>query len=188
VFAGGVILTHHGDGGGRGWGGRYFAVGLPLVVVVIAVIGRDLLGSMSRRSRVVALSAVVAVSLWSGYQQVRAVRDSHIMQDRLTQSALKVANLTKPGDGGVPIVITPDAQMARSVWAEFDDARWLLVPYEDLAEAARRLGDAGYEEATIATLDARRVVSALPGQVHPPLDDLPERDIWWYWVIDLGGT
>lgn len=186
IFAGGVILTQHGDGGGRGWGGRYFAIGLPLVTVAAVALGRDVLKAMERRSRDAAVATVVMVTFLSGFQQVQALRTSHLLQDRLTQSALDVASQADPGDGGVPIVITPDTQMARSVWAEFDAARWLLVPYDEIPEAVRRLRGAGFQEAMIATLDAQRAGSALAGLV-PPAGDLPEKGLWWYWVVDLDG-
>jgi hypothetical protein len=151
LFAAAVIATQYERGGTGEWGGRYFAIGLVLVVpVALRALWRALrdLPIDLRRITVGALAVcTVAVSIAA----LAALRGSHQRAADLTRGVVSVAARTSSGDGGLPVVISTERLMPRLSWRELDEGRWLLIERDELALALNRVGSLGVRAVTVAT-------------------------------------
>jgi hypothetical protein len=162
VFAMGVLITQYRAGGTGEWGGRYFAIGLPLVVpvaVAALVVPVEAPRRDARRSlqwSVVAMSAVI------GVLSVVTVRYQHDLTRDVVTSLTTAADRTESGDGGPPVVIATLPAVARLAWRDLPSGRWLLVQEgaeggAGLDEAFVRLADVGIDEVTVGIPPGREV-------------------------------
>lgn len=182
LFALAVLATQYREGGAWEWGGRYFAVGLPLVVPLICQGGRDRLREVAGPTvRRVIVTATVVVILCSAAMQLLAVRTSHVRSRDLVVGVLEVAGVTPPGDGGLPVIISVDPELPRTAWTELDAARWLYVPPDDLSEVLERLSQVGVEQAVVATRRALEVAAAAPNVDFGSA--IPLSGLWWFQPI-----
>lgn len=186
MFSLAVIATQYRQGGGWEWGGRYFAAGLPLLVPLVVIGGREVLRHLDARTRWMALSAVVVVGVCTATLQLLAVRDSHSESDRLVGDLWDVASSTEPGDGGTFVIISTEPEMTRMAWRAMGRARWLHVPVEQVPEALRVLRGQRVSGLTVATLSGPRLAEELsPLPIHLP-DQPPSKDIWWFVPLRVG--
>ena len=144
VFAALVIATQYSSGGSGEWGGRYFAIGLPLVVPLIAVAVRRL------PRRPVGLLLTIA-TLCIAVLAVRTVRDAHATNGHLVASIMTTAAAHDAGDGGAPVVVSTNGAPARFAVDDLSRVRWLTVDRKDLATYAARLHALGIRSVTLAT-------------------------------------
>ncbi|MCI0346934.1 MAG: hypothetical protein L0221_16070, partial [Chloroflexi bacterium] len=145
LFALAVLATQYPEGGSAEWGGRYFAVGLPLVVpLAIAGLdrGRRALGSEARQ---VGTAAVVLVATAFAVLGVAEVRTAHRMGDDVVRATELAGATAEPGEGGLPVVVATAPLLPRLAWQTFDDQRWLLIDPEraEDADLLSRLRDTG---------------------------------------------
>ena len=143
VFAAGVGATIYFQGGGAEWGGRYFALILPVVVpVVLAGLGLagDRLDAVAARRGAAALAAC---SLLMAAMAVAVLRSSHRDNARL----IAAVDRADPDRAGV--MLTSENFAAQLVWPREDDRRWLYLPPSEMRGLARRLRAAGVERATL---------------------------------------
>jgi hypothetical protein len=129
-------------GGGGEWGGRYFALALPLVVP-LAVAGFDDLRSLvPRPSWVATVAAVVATSAVLAVTGVRALDQS---QDNATDLVAAVHELRQevgaPGDPA-PVLATAGT-VARFAWEHLDEGGWHTVADGTLERYSARLAARG---------------------------------------------
>jgi hypothetical protein len=163
LFAAGVAATQYGNGGSGEWGGRYFAVGLPLIVPVLLLAMRDLGRRLDRTTARIGLASAVVVSLALGALAVVTLRDAHRDTDKVV-AALDAAAQQRPAtDGGPPVVLTSSGALARFAFPIVDRYRWLTVPPERLAEYAQRLHDLGVGPVTFVSRDADEDLVRLRG-------------------------
>ncbi len=153
VFAAGVVATQYATGGSGEWGGRYFALALP-VALPLAVYAIRACGS---RPLVV---GVVASSLALGAMGVGSLRASH------QRGAGFVAALDRAAGPGRPVMVTTIPLVPRMAWPTFDRQRWLLSKRADLATLVDRLGPAGVQRFTFVTRDASDLALLPPGLVR----------------------
>ena len=136
VFALAVLATQYPTGGSGEWGGRYFALALPVALPVLVAAIR------ARGSRPL-VAGLVVCSLAMGVMAVGALRSTH----RFGADLLAAVDRTAPGPGR-PVLVTTTARVPRLAWPTFDDQRWLLSKPGDLATLVDRLGDVGIERFT----------------------------------------
>lgn len=160
LFALAVLATQYSIGGSGEWGGRYFALMIPLVVpVILAALraeGRRLAPAVRRG----VAGALVVCSASLSVMAVGALRADHRAGAR--EEARIVAAGRATGDGR-PIVVSTWIAGARLAWATFDDHRWLYVPEDDVATAVGRLRSAGVDRFVFITTDLPAVRSHLAG-------------------------
>ena len=149
AFAVLVVLTQYSQGGSGEWGGRYFAIGLPLIIPVVAFsLGRlPSLVDPSTRRPVIALLMVALLAF--PILAVRTLRSYHQFGDRLVADVVATANRTSPGDGGRPVVISSDGTTARFSVDHLDEQRYLTVDLDNFGAYAPRLRDLGVDELTV---------------------------------------
>ncbi len=151
LFAAAVILTQYERGGTGEWGGRYFAIGLVLVVpVALGALWRSLLG-LPADTRRLAAGALAVCTVAVSITGVAALRGSHQRTAELTEGVAAVAATTTSGDGGPPVVVATERLIPRLSWRHLDEGRWLLVPRDDLGRALEQLRDLGIRQVTVAT-------------------------------------
>ncbi|MDP1795536.1 MAG: hypothetical protein Q8K63_15470, partial [Acidimicrobiales bacterium] len=121
-----VLATQYARGGGVEWGGRFFALALP-VVVSIAVAGLRTQPAMIVRCVVVAAAALSVLA-------VREMHDIHGRTDDL------FSNVRVPFDA---VAVTTAGLIPRLDWRRYDERQWLLVDRADAAELLDRLRSEG---------------------------------------------
>ncbi|HVV36711.1 MAG TPA: hypothetical protein VHC63_08940 [Acidimicrobiales bacterium] len=137
-FAAAVVATQYERGGGIEWGGRYFALGLP---VAIAVAVRAFLAA----PRAV-VAGLAAVSLAFAALAASALRSTHEHTHEL------LAAIPKHG-----LAITTAGLLPRLDWPNVDTRQWLLVEPAKVPVVLRRLRAAG----------VGRVAVVYPGALTP---------------------
>jgi hypothetical protein len=153
AFALGVIATQYERGGSGEWGGRYFALGLPLVVPVVLLAIRDAGGRLASGPRRVAGGALVVCMGAMAAMGVATVREQHRRTGAMNE-AIRAALSSVPSSDGLPVVVATDGALARHAWPIMDHAR-LLLSYGDLDELAGRLDMAGVHQFVVVTSAAR---------------------------------
>ncbi|HET7718405.1 MAG TPA: hypothetical protein VFK43_00470, partial [Acidimicrobiales bacterium] len=172
-------------GGGGEWGGRYFALALPLAVPVLLLALWDrrtaLAPAVARRAAV----ALVVCSLALTTMGVTALRSSHRANARLVAAADR-AGQTVAADR--PVMVTTEAAMPRFAWPTFDRQRWLLAGPEGLDGLFGRLGAAGVGRVGFVTrnLDRDRAVLDAAGVRVVSVDGSEAGRRWHVLVLDLG--
>jgi hypothetical protein len=162
LFMAGVLATQYGAGGGAEWGGRYFALAVP----VVAVLGID---ALVRRGRTLPVpvqrragGALVACSLLLAIGAVTSITSVHRYNEDLTARLARSTQSVLPGDGGAPVVVSSWANIARLAWPTTSPQRWLYNPDEDRgAELASRLVGAGITELTFIGQDQEDIAPYL---------------------------
>lgn len=149
LFAVAVLLTQYAKGGGGEWGGRYFALALPVVVPPLLDALRTAGGRLdaTARRRVLAASAVVCLAL--SLTAVLALRHLHQGVTELTDTVLEVAAQTEAGDGGLPVVVSKEESLPRFAWADLDQGRFLIADGDALDTLAGRLHETGIEQVVL---------------------------------------
>ncbi|MGI8983234.1 MAG: hypothetical protein ACR2HM_01660 [Acidimicrobiales bacterium] len=156
VFAIGVIATQYERGGSGEWGGRYFALGIPLLVPVALLAIRNAGRRLQPGPRRVAAGALVACMVAMTAMGVATLRESHRRADAMNRAI-------RAGIGSLPaaafrVVVATDGTLARKAWPTFDEAR-LLLSYGDLEDLAGRLDAAGVRQFVVVTRTSPPTVS-----------------------------
>jgi hypothetical protein len=165
LFIVAVLVTQYANGGGGGWGGRYFAIALPALVPVLldAIVRRraSIPGAALRR-----IGAGLALAhLVLGVHAVVSLRLSHEWTSQLVDHVVTSAADDVPGDGDArPVVLTTSAPLARLAWQHVGGERWLTVDAATLERYGTRLRNAGITTITLASADPQADLAALgPG-------------------------
>ncbi len=163
LFCGAVLATQYRLGGGGEWGGRYFAVGLPLGIAAAAV-GFITAGdrfSVEARRRIGGL-LIVSMALLSamGLLGLRAVRQ------QTEDLALDIGAAIDESNGD-PVVLSSIDGLGRWMWREVDNGRWLRVPEDELATVAARLDSLGVDQIVLITADNQQQLTALDTWYRP---------------------
>ncbi len=137
VFAVCVVATQYAVGGGTEWGGRFFAVGVPLLVPVLLVALKD-----QRLDRWVAASLVVC-SVAMATLSMTSLRTQHRRLSQLTGAADEAGAVVAAGRAERPVMVATYASVPRWGWRSFDRHRWLVTEPKDLQPLLGRLREAG---------------------------------------------
>jgi len=155
LFSAAVLATQYSRGGSGEWGGRYFALGLPILCPVVLASMRATGLRLHRAPRRLALGACVAVVVSLGLVGIYDLRSIHLRTNDIVEAAQAVSASTSPGDGGKPIVMTYDGVLPRASWRVFGSRRYLMPPENQAAKYLVRLRRAGIRELMFATRDPR---------------------------------
>ncbi len=156
VFALGVAATQYERGGSGEWGGRYFALGLPLVVPVIIFAIGDAGRRLAVRPRRIAGGALVVSMAAMAVMGVATIREQHRRTGAMNR-AIRAAISSIPSDA-LPVVVATDGALARHAWPVMDDTR-LLLSYGDIDELVDRLESAGVRQFVVVTSASRPLAS-----------------------------
>jgi hypothetical protein len=145
----GILLTQHSRGGGQEWGGRYFAVVLPLVAPLVVMAVRSTAARWSPAQLLdpvlVLCSIIIGASLlFVGFEELR---NKHLGADRAAATLALVEErnpeVARPPGGG-PIVFTPGERLVPQIlWPVFDEYTWVSPDGETSQTYADRLAATG---------------------------------------------
>lgn len=178
VYGLGVAATQYASGGHTEWGGRYFALALPLLGPV-AVIGlRSLLERLpGQRADIVTLSLVVSAAALA-LLAVRTVESAHERNRARSDGVLAAAAELDAGDGGRPIVVTEDDQIPRLARGRYEEVRFLRVTTPHVKEYLERLADEGIEELLLVSLTVEESLPEIPADYEVVGDITPHLRQW----------
>jgi hypothetical protein len=151
LFCGAVLATQYRGGGGGEWGGRYFAIGLPLGLAIATVglirAGRNFPVVEQRQIGVMLAAGVLLLNLL-GLLGLREIRN------RTTGLAVDVNQMVADaGDGDErPVVVTTMNGLGRWMWEDLDDLRMLRVPSDELPELGEQLASLNIDQFTLVSL------------------------------------
>lgn len=163
LFMAGVLATQYAVGGSAEWGGRYFALGIPILTVLA-------LDALARRAPALPIpvrrwagAGLAACSILMAVGAITGISSAHRHNERVLARLAATSQAIIPGDGGAPVVVSAWPNMARFAWPAGPHQRWLYNSEESLAgELASRLSDAGIAELTF--------VGQSPDDFSPYLD------------------
>ncbi len=177
LFALAVLATQYAKGGTAEWGGRYFAIGLPLLVPVVLLAIRGHAQTLDRVALRAAGGALLACSVLMSAVGVAALRHTH----QFTADAMAAIARTQ-----APVYIATNGAIPRLAWATFDRQRWLLVPPDELAGVVASLRQADIHRAAFVTHDADHEVPQLGPGVHIAATAPSPGNGWAILTLDLG--
>ncbi|HEV3400415.1 MAG TPA: hypothetical protein VG078_01230, partial [Acidimicrobiales bacterium] len=183
LFGLGVLATQYPQGGSGEWGGRYFALGLPLLVpLALAALAahRRQVDRATARTAAALVVCTAAVSVMA----VASLSSSHRFTSEL------MATIERGGEqvGERPVLVTTAPAVPRLAWQTFDHQRWLLADEDDLADLVGRLRRAGVGRFGLVTNRLSRdqaTVEAAGGRVVSR-DGRPDGRDWQVLVVDAG--
>ena len=159
--AGVILATQYSFGGGVEWGGRFYAIVLP-VAGPLAVVALWPSAHRSWRSERVTL-AVVAVTAMVSLGGLMAVRSSHAKTAALAQEVAYAATAAAPGRPEDPdqrsVVVSPQRLWPQLLWPEFDTYRWVTVDRDRLPCALFDLRTAGFHRLVLLGPEAQELVA-----------------------------
>ena len=183
LFAAAVAATQYATGGSGEWGGRYFAIGLPLLVpVALAALERAGSG-LDRATARRAAAALVACSIALAAMSVGTLRWSHRFTGRLTRTIASAARAASTDR--TPVVVATHAALPRLAWPVADGQRWLLAEGDEVPRLAARLRAAG--ERRVVLTGHGRPPDAGPGTEVVASDAWASGAGWFVVVVDLEG-
>lgn len=160
LFVAGVLATQYAKGGGGEWGGRYFALIIPVGVPVVLLALKDQRYRLSAGAAKVAVIALVVCSVALSVMGLTALRSSH------RNTAALVAAVARAGDSvdaDMPVMVTTEGAMPRVAWPTFDRQRWLLAQPNGLEDLLGRLRAEGITEVGFVTRNLDRDRAGLDG-------------------------
>ncbi len=182
-FALAVLATQYSTGGSFEWGGRYFAIGLPLVVPVGLLALRQVGESLAPTTRRLAAAGLVVCTLSMAVMSVGAIRETR----RLTGEMMVAIDRAARTIDARPVILTTERAVPRTAWATFDRQRWLLDLSDDLSPVVGRLRGAGIDR--IALVSSRRTETLLrqlgPGVTVVSADAWAQSVGWRVLVLEL---
>lgn len=135
AFAGAVVATQYSQGGGVEWGGRYFALSLPLAIPITVAALRA-----GPRPLLVGLSVA---SLGLGVLAMGALHTAHQRTERLLGAIAPRAD----------IVVTTAGLLPRLDWPHYEQRRWVLIAPDKLDALLRQLPSAGVHRVALVFPD-----------------------------------
>ena len=163
AFVAAVALTQWARGGVEEWGGRYFHLALPLIVVIAVVSLDDLVLTRPALARA-ALPGALAVSLALSVLAVRTHYDERRSNDRIVTAAWQMA-VTHDHSDRAPVIVSSWIPAGRFSWMHVLDGRYLTVPDPaDLTAVAANLRAAGIDRFTFIGVPGRELgAGSFPG-------------------------
>jgi len=184
VFAVMVAATQYSTGGSGEWGGRYFALGLPLIIPVVLVALADAGARLDRPTRHVAAAALAVCAVATATMGVTSLGETHRFTGRLMATADRAGRTVSPD--GRPVMLATTGAIPRLAWATFDRQRWLLSEPDDLGGLRGRLADSGVTEVVLVTNDLRRDLDRLGAGVRVVSTEAPgSRHGWQVAVVQV---
>jgi hypothetical protein len=184
VFALAVIATQYDRGGTLEWGGRYFAIAVPVAMAPLLSGLRSMGERLEPRTRVAGGTAIVVLSGALAFSGLSAIRNVHAYAGRVLAAADEAGTRSDAG-GGDPVVITRDNDVGRFTWPASTRQRWLWVPPDDTAPVIEALAADGVQSVVIATQDPDSDADLLG---EAPGEPIARAGAWRFYVVAIPGA
>ncbi|MDP1819645.1 MAG: hypothetical protein Q8K58_07080 [Acidimicrobiales bacterium] len=162
VAALGILATQYRAGGTAEWGGRYFAVLLPLVTPLAVAGLAERAARIDARSRRVLGGSLLAATAALSLLAMREVRGGRERSERAVD-AIEQAVAGLP----VPVILATEGAVPRTAWRTFPEQRWLLVDPADPAVVPDLLA-AGVDRFVVVSRDVEGALAQLGGLRRVP--------------------
>lgn len=159
VFALAVLATQYNSGGTGEWGGRYFALAIPVFVPVLLLALHRQGRRLERTTRRGALAALVVCSLALTSMALLSVRSSHRYWSGVMDSVKQAHGVAGPG---APVMATWSAA-PRYVWPILDRSRWVVTSSADVGRLRRSFAELGFRRYLFVSIDVEADRAALAG-------------------------
>lgn len=160
LFSAGVVATQYSIGGSGEWGGRYFALGIPVLVPVLLLALRRQRRDLDARTARGVVAALAVCSVAMSTMAVVSLRASHAGKTRLVA---EIEGAVAATGSSRPVIVTTSDAMPRVAWPAYESGRWLLTSTSDLADLRERLARAGVNRFVFVTNDLAANRLALSG-------------------------
>ncbi|GAC1588015.1 MAG: hypothetical protein NVS3B21_03390 [Acidimicrobiales bacterium] len=158
LFATAVLATQYTEGGSLEWGGRFFAMGMPLAVPVVLAVVRRQAVSLDPGIRRLGLVAVLGSAVLMSALAVVSLRTQHASKQRLVDTVERISR------GPIrPVVLSTAGWMGRDAYSTYPRQDWLTVGPGDLPDAAARVRGAGRTQITVINYGLDCLADRLPG-------------------------
>lgn len=161
-----VVATQYGTGGTGEWGGRYYAVALPLLVALAAVAARSGIDDLPAGARRVAVGCFVVIVATIAVGAVRAA-------DRARDSAGLAARavIDEVDALAVDATVSTRGAVSRFAWEDvLDGRRWFSADPEELDDLLGRLAESDAERLALVTADPDAGTAAAAGAGWTPAE------------------
>jgi hypothetical protein len=170
LFALGVLALQHPVGGFLEWGGRYFALALPLAVPLVLHVLYRRRAQLDTTARRVVVAGLAVVTAATSFMAVASLRGYHQRFGAL------VDDVQASTHGREPVILTSEALVARLAWKSYRDQRWLTA-LDSLEPYAPRLRVSGVDRLTLVTsADRRDEDLARLAPLYVPIREYPRHD------------
>jgi hypothetical protein len=186
LFSLAVLATQYSRGGTAEWGGRYFALGLPLLAPLALDALRQHGARLDRETARRAGGALAVCSLALAVMAVSALRGSHQRTDELVAAFAATGRASVAVAGEKPVLVATMGAVPRLSWSTFDDQRWLLAPPEELDDVLDGVRAAGVYRVALVTNNLGRDRLAWGEGVSVTATVASPRAPWDLLVLDLG--
>lgn len=159
LTAAGILLTQYGIGGGVEWGGRYFAVLIPLWVAVAIPSAIVSLAPMASGAQKAIVGLVVSVTVLAAVNMVAVQRHVHGRTAELLSAISESAALLPDAaqiDGRV-VVISENRLLPQIAYTAFDDYAWVVGRVADLPRGLAMIEVSGVAAVLAVTPDPARI-------------------------------
>lgn len=153
VFVAAVLATQYSTGGSGEWGGRYFALALPVALPVLVL-------ALRRRAPKALLTGLLVCTVAMSVMAVGSIRSTHQFTAGLVAAVDRTAGPDRP------VLVTTRGLVPRLAWPTFDHQRWLLSKPADLAALVDRFQPAGITRFTFVARGDADVALLPPGLIR----------------------
>ncbi len=161
---GGVLLTEYAIGGGVEWGGRYFAVIIPVAVPVITFAAVPVIRRHGADLARLVVVSLAVVSLASSWVALGALRSSHQHTAAVLDAIAREAQRSGTSGGfDAPVVISSNRLLPQLDSRDFSRYVWVVPSQDELRRYADRLAERGVRRAVLVSDDQKADLSQLPG-------------------------
>ena len=175
-----VLLTQYPEGGSVEWGGRYFAVAVPLALVPLVAAGRRTLvdPGWDVAARRLVVGSLIVATVATAVLGVRAVRDprgrTRLAADAVARAAARSGG-ADVGDDRRPVVVTTEPLLPQLLWPTFHRYRWVVARDAALTGVLERAGRLDVGALVLVTADPDRARRAVPGsyRMGAPTAEMP---------------
>jgi hypothetical protein len=187
LFVAAVVATQYAKGGGGEWGGRYFALVIPVAVPVLLLALRDQRDRLAPRVGRMAVAGLVVCSVALSTMGITALRSSHRANARLVAAVDRAGQAV---DAQRPLIVTTEGAMPRFAWPTFDRQRWLLAAPDGLDDLLGRLREAGISRVAFVSRNLARdqVVLDRAGAGIVSVDRSESSRRWHVLVLQVGSA
>jgi len=156
LFAAAVVATQYRTGGTGEWGGRYFAVAVPVIVAVALAAVIDGTDDMGGRTRRVAAACLAVVAATLAFGAVRAVDRSRDAAGSVAQAVVEEVD-----DLDVEVTVSTRGALSRFAWERaLDGRRWMTTDPDAVGPLLERLADDGVTRLALVTGSSEASVDA----------------------------
>ncbi|GAC1586731.1 MAG: hypothetical protein NVS3B21_01080 [Acidimicrobiales bacterium] len=148
IFWSGVIVAQDPIGGALEWGGRYFALGLPILTPIFLVFSYRCLKFVDGSVRKTSYALLVVLTVSFGLLSMLSLHHEKADNARLVAEVDRMSKMA----GADPVVVSIIPWLGRVSWTIYDRTQMLYVPPQELDLAGQRLRAAGVHRITFVSI------------------------------------